>query len=349
MDRKQIINLIQEHFQNGLGDSYKEGTLCYDLTVPYAYGVEKVTNFLEDVDQNLNPLTANEDILLNWAKPRIGDIRKEEPAKLIIFSISSTTIDRYSTWYLEESNYKFHIDDEGILSNVKLRIVGDSYYSFNKVVGVGSIFRASENGSIRAVVQNVITIGKEKESLEQYRQRYLQSVIIGKEYGLGTTYSSLISEYPGVGVAGVHYEESFLGTVHVYISSADYISPPSNEFCNEVFSYFTSTEHNIVPISQKLAILPMGSRSIIVHVRFKTKSFEEIQEKMESFFLNLTKDLYSIRLCSSKTLETNVDYYELYNLFVIQFNYYDIVTEFTLDGNQEDIVLTKKIPLWRFS
>lgn len=343
MDRKQILNKIQEQLQEELKDSYVEGTLCYDLTVPYAYGVEEVTNAMEDMVNQVNPLKANEEILVQLAEPRIGAMKPESPP---IFQITSEEeIQDYESWYLENTTLLFRLKE--VFTPQKIIIQGESYYTFTRPIQVGMIFSATTDRTIQANLTQVISLGEKKESLEQYRQRYLQSFFVDQEVGLASYYISKISAYNGVGLAGVAYQESHVEhKVVVYITSEDYQTEVTANFCEEVQNYFTSEEHNIVPLFQDLAIRPITPLEITLTLQFQGQSLENIRDAIMDYLSQLNRDVYSVRVMNDLQLKSTLNFIELRDFLIVQFHDYGTLNIFLMNGDQEDILLFKQLPKW---
>ena len=346
MKQKDILNRIQEQLQDYVKNDFKEGNIAYDLSAPFSYAIEEITNVMDKYETQFNLNTLDEEILNIWAPLRIGERYSGNPPNFIIESEDGSEIQDIGEWYLER-NHNIRFQNDEMISNVRIRIIGNRIGRIQENVWIGAIMISLDDDTKRAKIVEVISLGNDIESYEQYLDRYKRSFVLDVDAGTGEYYRRRISEYSGVGIAGVDYDQSSAReTTVVYITDSTYRVAPSAEFCREVLSYYTSEDHNIVPIGQTLEIYPIIMRTCVVVIEYINVVKEFNEDDILSYLWSLNETKYSIELFQTKNLMFSISVEELRNLLIIRFQEYCTITSVAVNGVEDYIHLNHQLPSW---
>lgn len=341
--QEEILNDFQEKIENRYPDmEYKEGNLCYDLTSPTAYVTGNSFKAIDNINSQLNILTANYDFLKGWAIPRIGE--KQKGTNTII-KIEGNDIND-TTWVLTKDNqYQFSQTEVNEENNI-LTLTADQVGYIPVMLGDSVI----SIGSRQTAKVTEIILGKNEETLENYRNRYINSLFIDSLVGTPSYYKEHIMMHEKVGYAGIDFESSKNYIVSVMVVGLDYLIMDQKEK-EDVLKYFYSNENysstNIVPIGQQLQLLDPSILDVNVVLTIRNEVVELTEAIVRSYLENIRKTKYVPELFMSLSLSTNIDIIELRNNCVSQFSSYATVIEISLNDQFDYLPLKRVVIRWK--
>lgn len=344
LTQQEILNIIQEEITKKYEDiDFREGSLVYDLTSPLAYVVEKIFSVLEDLDQKFNILTASEDILKIWATPRIG---LKYPGTYTRILVTGNEVSD-SQWALSKNNnYTFSIETTNENGLVWLKADQIGY------IPIGINDEVTSVNFLQKATITTIELGKDEETLENYRKRYIESLFIDSQNGTTTYIQNHIMEHPKVGYAGVDYVTSIGSTylVTVYITGVDYLPITDDAVITEIQNYYynnrSNSNTNIMPWGVGLHLVSVEKIDIAVQINIKNMIAGFTSEIVRNFLEELRKTIYVPNLFHTENLKTTIDIDDLRNRLASEFSEYGVISSILLNTAMENIDLEKTVPNW---
>lgn len=314
---------------------FREGAVCYDLLSPLAYLMKNFYDTIEQMEKNLDVNQAPMEILKVWAKPRIGEPRDGTYTKV---SLQGEDLD-HEKWVLKRDNsYSFvrEGEEKGIVICEQKGYV--ELFEDDVVI-------PPEDLSITARIDKIINFGKEEETIEQYRRRYIQSQLVDAQAGLGTYYENQIAIHPKIGECGIDYGLSINGTVVVCTVNTNYEQMTTEEIA-EIQNYFTTEPNNIVPIGQVLQIETATPINISVTLSIKNVKSELTEELVREKLESYRKDTIVPEMLRSRNLTYTIDIIQLRNELIAEYSTYGNIITLKLNDKEEDIQCNKTYPKW---
>lgn len=310
-----------------------EGSISYDLLTPLSYIGAELSNHLDDVKNELNPIYAKEQMLTYWAEPRIG--KRKEAIKTKI-KVEGENLN-YRTWFFKEVTFKK-------LDSSDIETATFEAENIGKVdIHVNDTLNAESDNTVTAKVIEIIDVGADEENIEVYRQRYINSLLVDSQIGLGTTYSSKIQEHEDVSVAIVDYPQSTNGQVNVYLLNSNYEYVTNIE---EISTYFTTT-NPIVPFGQTLVLQSLEKQTISVTVNYDGRGLTE--GILLQYLQNLNKSYYIPNLAKTQDVRYTIRNVILRNKMISDLTEYGNIESIVLkvlNTALEEILLDHQYPDW---
>lgn len=310
-----------------------EGSISYDLLTPLSYMEAELYNHLDEIKNELNPIYAKEKMLEYWAEPRIGKRKEATKTRILVQGDDFS----HRTWFYKDQTFT-KIEEVEV---TKAILEAENIGRIN--IQVGETLQAENSSSILVTVLEIQTIGSEEENIEVYRQRYINSLLVDSQIGLGTTYSQRIQAHEDVSVAIVDYLQSKNGEVNVFLLNAEYEMITNLEELNQ---YFTQTEP-IVPFGQKLVLQALAKSEITVTISYSGNGLTP--EVVLDYLRGLNRSYYIPNLAKTKDVTYTINNILLRNKMISDFTEYGIIdtVDLSILGiTHENILLDHQYPVW---
>ena len=195
-----------------------------------------------------------------------------------------------------------------------------------------------------------VTLGKDEETTENYRMRYIESLFIDSQAGTTSYIKNHVMEHPEVGYAGVDYISSSASTyeVYVYVTGLDYL-PVSSDVLTRLKDYYdkADAETNITPYGQKLAFRTFQERDIELVLSIKRVVIPLTEKIVLNYLETLSRNVYVPEIFNTDDLHITIDLEDLRNKFASEFTEYGIISKLQLkDSLETTIDLDKTLPKW---
>lgn len=337
MNQDTLYNIIVKYLQNRHPTLYLgEGGLCYDLLTPLCYMAMELYNRLDEVQQELNPISASKEMLQVWAEPRIG--KPQEATNTIVYLSTTETTSR--SW-IYNSTYTFNFVStisEGIFS------VQSTYFG-SIPLSLGETMTAEGDSTKTAIISNILQRGKDAESIEVYRTRYIQSFLVDTQAGIGSYYREQIQKHELVGITGINYQKCVNGRVQVSVLDPSLTSMSAEDLQN-LLTYYTETK-NIVPFGQTLILNTLGSYSFQIEVYYKGTALTE--EIVRGYLEEKTKNTIIPNLMNSTSLRTSFTVADIRNDMISLFTEYGQIQSVVINSKEiatTEFILDERYPVW---
>ena len=337
MNQETLYNIILKYLQTKYPTlSLGEGSLCYDLVTPLCYMAMELYNRLDQVQQELNPVSASQEMLQVWAEPRIG---KPKEATVTILYLQGTNVS-FRSWIYQSSytfNYVATISEE--------LITVQSTYAGSIGMEVGDILTAEGDSTVQAKVTSFIQRGQDAENVEVYRTRYLQSFLVDTQAGLGAYYREKIQQHELVGITGINYLKCINGEVYVTLLNTSFTEMNAEDL--QKVEYDFTTINNIVPFGQTLYLNTLGKYYFQITIQYKGTTLTE--EVVRSYLEEKSRNTIIPNLMNSTQLRTSFTVADIRNDMISLFTEYGQIQSViinTKDEPTDSFTLTEQYPVW---
>lgn len=272
----------------------REGSIIYDALAPAA--AELAQMYIE-LDLNLD---------LSFADTATGEFLERRAADFGLSRQPAVPAQRRAVFYdAEEGKLEIPLQSRFSAGNTNFKAVrrleAGEYMVESETAGVignqsyGALVPIQYiAGLARAELAEVVVPGKEAESDEALRSRYLTRVQAPSAGGNQYDYKNWALEVPGVGAVKVHPLWNGPGTVKAVIADSDKL-PPSAELVQQVRAHI----EQLRPIGAQVTVSPALGRSIEVDSKVVLAPGYTLQEVTDSLSQQLQAYLRSIAFVDS--------------------------------------------------
>lgn len=338
MNQETLYNIIVKYLQSKHPTLYLgEGGLCYDLLTPLCYMAMELYNRMDEVQQELNPVSASKEMLQVWAEPRIGKPQEATNTILYIYTTETTT----RSWIYQDTytfNYVTTIEEN--LYSVQSTYLGAISIS------VGDTLYEEEDSTKEATVRTILQRGQNEESVEVYRTRYLESFLVDSQAGMGAYYREQIQKHELVGITGINYKKCVGGNVQISVLNTS-LTSMSDEGIQELLTYYTET-NNIVPFGQTLEINTLTGYEFTIKVYCKGTALTV--EIVRSYLEEKTKNTLIPNLMNSTSLRTSFTVADIRNDMISLFTEYGQIQSVLINSvetSSTEFLLDGQYPVWK--
>lgn len=337
MNQETLYNIVAKYIQNKHPTLYLgEGALCYDLLTPLCYMAMELYNRLDEVQKELNPVSASKEMLQVWAEPRIG--KPQEATNTIVYISTTETITR--SW-IYNSTYTFNY-----VSTISPGVFSvQSTYLGAIPISLGETMTAEGDSTKIATISTILQRGQNEESTEVYRTRYIESFLVDSQAGMGTYYREQIQKHELVGITGINYLKCVNGRVQVSVLDTS-LTSMSAEDIQTLLTYYTETK-NIVPFGQTLIINTLGAYSFQIEVYYKGTALTE--EIVRGYLEEKTKNTIIPNLMNSTSLRTSFTVADIRNDMISLFTEYGQIQSVRINSEETsttEFILDEQYPVW---
>lgn len=341
----------------------RQGSIIYDALAPACYVLADYYMQLYNMYQQTNIETAVgvnlEHICANYNITRIGAtsaVKKayftnsnDEPMTVALNSRFSTIGENPINYYVEN----YHYDDEGAIVpgtyDLRCEVLGRAGNDY-----VGSIIPISFINNLKtATMSDVVISARDKETDEELRERYKDSLTEKQFAGNIYAYKSLMKSLEGIGYAQIYSTWDGPGTVKCVLTDFDF-KPISQETINKIKDIVDPTDYEslgagIAPIGHTVTISTPTkkviniSTSVTLAVGYQIRQLQDLIKTNVDAYLETVRKKWDSQ--NSENKYSLAIYIAQINRVILEVPGINNVTNTMINGSPNDLILTENITL----
>lgn len=341
MTQEEAMKMVQDIMTNIYPEmNLSEGSLCYDLISPLAYILQGYQMSMEETFSQYRIENASMETLEYMASDRIGTHREATATILRIQSEDGEEI-MGNQWHpVNYPNLLFHrIDgEEGSRISIQSEVLGKIPFLFSNHT------RFQNENSNYAILVEVFSYGQNEETIEQYRQRYLSSILLDQQAGTGPYYKQKMEEHPLIGYAYVDYATSTPAVVHLIAINGNYGTLNAGEV-----EVVMDDMKKFIPIGQSLQLTTILEEQVVITIQFQNPSIvdESMKQNLKTVIQRWVQEVLLFQLFSSENLYYIWNYLDFVYHVQQQFSERGIL-DILIDGKRENRPVDRLIPYLTF-